>query len=68
MNGLAALVVNDAVGATLIGASFTASLALMAWIVKSLILLTTQVSGIERRVEELETARGGRHGHTSQDL
>lgn len=60
---LIALVVNDALFATIIGTSFTASLALMAWIVKSLILLSAKVDRIDERVDLLERDNG-QHART----
>ena len=49
-----ALVVNDTLFATIIGASFTACLALMAWMVRTLATLSAKVDFLDERVERLE--------------
>lgn len=42
------LVVNDSIVAAIVGSSFTACLALMAWIVKGLLTLNGRVDVIEK--------------------
>lgn len=52
------LVVNDTLFATIIGASFTACMGLMAWIVKTLLTLSIRVGGIDDRLSHLESQNG----------
>lgn len=53
-----ALVVNDSIVAAIVGSSFTACLALMAWIVKGLLTLNGRVDVIEQIIGP--PARNGR--------
>lgn len=52
----AAVIINDSVFAAVLGVSFTSSIALMAWIVKTLAGLVARVESVEDRVDRLETA------------
>lgn len=55
-----ALIVNDSLFAAVVGTSFTACLALMAWIVKSLITLSEQVETMDIRLRRVEESNGQR--------
>lgn len=57
-----AVVINDSVFAVILGASFTSSIALMAWIVKTLAALNVRVEINEERIDRLEVARWGQLG------
>ncbi len=51
--------VNDSLFAAIIGTSFTACLALMAWIVKSLITISGRLDGIDIRLGRVEESSNG---------
>lgn len=52
------VVINDQAFASVIGASFTATLMLMAWIVKTLAGLSAKVDYLDERLGRLESMNG----------
>lgn len=54
-----ALLVNDSVAAAIIGASFTACIGLIAWVVLTLGKMTTRLEVLSERVFVLEGASNG---------
>lgn len=48
------MTIDPSVAAVIIGASFTASLGLMAWIVKTLAEVNVKVESMDERVKRLE--------------
>lgn len=63
-----AVVVNDSAFAAVLGVSFTASIGLMAWIVKTLAGVAVRVENVEDRVDRLESARWGQFGGAKLSL
>lgn len=56
------VVINDSAFAAILGVSFTSSIGLMAWIVKTLAGVAARVESVEDRVDRLETARWSQLG------